>query len=116
MKYQVPSTSRAPGADARIVADVATTQGQTHLEIDVTNLPPPARVTPTATAYLAWYRKDANSTWTRIGGLKYDEGDREGQLSGSVPEVAFDLIVAAEASESPASPSPEVVVSQRIQG
>ena len=90
-------------------------QGQTHLEIDVTNLPPPARVVPTATTYLAWYRKDSSSTWARIGGLKYEEGDREGKLSGSVPEVAFDLIVVAEASESPASPSPDVVVAQRVQ-
>lgn len=115
LKYQVPSTSRAPGADARVIADVASDQGQTHLEIDVTNLPPPARVVPTATTYLVWYRKDSSSTWARIGGLKYEEGDREGKLSGSVPEVAFDLIVVAEASESPASPSPDVVVAQRIQ-
>jgi hypothetical protein len=50
----------------------------------------------------------------RVGGFKYDEGDREGKLSGSAPEVAFDLSATAEANDSPASPSPDVIVSQRV--
>jgi hypothetical protein len=36
-------------------------------------------------------------------------------MSGSVPETAFDLSVTAEADESPASPSPDVIVSQRVE-
>jgi hypothetical protein len=115
LKYQVPSSARAPGADAKIVADVARDQGQTQLSLDITNLPPPERIVDKGKAYLAWYRKDSSTTWSRIGGLKYDEGDRHGKLSGSVPEVAFDLSVTAEAGESPASPSPDVIVSQRIE-
>ncbi len=115
LKYQVPSSARAPGADAKIIADVSGDQGQTQLSVDISNLPPPARIVEKDTTYLAWYRKDSSATWSRIGGLKYDEGDRRGKLSGSVPEVAFDLSVTAEAGESPASPSPDVIVSQRIQ-
>lgn len=115
LKYQVPSTARAPGADAKIVADVSTDQSQTRLDVDITNLPPPGRVSDKATTYVAWYRKNSNATWSRVGGLKYDEGDREGKIGGSVPEVAFDLTVTAEENDSPASPSPDVVVSQRVE-
>jgi len=114
LKYTVPSTARAPGADAKVIADVSSSQGQTKLEIDVTNLAPPARISEKATTYIAWYRKSSSATWARVGGLKYDEGDREGKISGSVPEVAFDLIVTAEQSEGPASPSPDVVITQRV--
>lgn len=115
LKYQVPSSARAPGADAKIVADVAKDQGQTQLTIDISNLPPPSRIVEKDKAYLVWYRKDEHATWSRIGGLKYDEGDRQGKMSGSVPETAFDLSVTAEADESPASPSPDVIVSQRVE-
>ena len=115
LKYSVPSTARAPGADAKIVADVSADQAQTRLEMDVANLPPPERVAEKATTYIAWYRKDSKSTWSRVGGLKYDASDREGKLSGSVPETAFDLTLTAEASGEPASPSPDVVVAQRVE-
>jgi len=115
LKYSVPSTSRAPGADAKIVADVAPGQGQTRLEMAVANLAPPARVAEKATAYVAWYRKNSSATWSRVGGLAYDEGDRQGKLSGSVPEIAFDLAVTAEQSDSPASPSPDVILAQRVE-
>ena len=115
LKYSVPSTARAPGADAKVVADVSAAQGQTKLDIDVTNLPPPGRISEKATTYLAWYRKNSSATWSRVGGLKYDEGDREGKLSGSVPEVSFDLTVTAEETEGPASPSPDVIIAQRVQ-
>ena len=115
LKYSVPSTARAPGADAKVVAAVSSDQGQTRLDIDVTNLPPPGRVSEKATTYIAWYRKNSSATWSRVGGLKYDDGDREGKLSGSVPEVAFDLSVTAEETEGPASPSPDVIMAQRVE-
>lgn len=116
LKYQVPSTARAPGADAKIVADVSADQGQTRLELEVANLAPPARVTAKATTYVVWYRKNSTTTWSRVGGLKYDEGDRAGKIAGSVPEVAFDLSVTAEENDSPASPSPDVILAQRVEG
>lgn len=98
-----------------VVAHVASDQGQTRLEVDVTNLAPPGCITEKATSYVVWYRKDSSSVWSRIGGLKYDEGDREGKIAGSVPEVAFDSSVTAEQSDSPASPSPDVILAQRVE-
>ena len=114
LQYSVPSTPLAPGADAKIVADVSAEHGQTHLNVDIENLPPPARIDEKATRYMAWFRKDSDVAWSRIGGLTYDDGGRQGSLIGSVPEVAFDFTVTAEAVESPASPSPDVVLAQRV--
>ncbi len=114
LKYSVPSTPLAPGADAKIVADISADQGQTSLAVDIVNLPPAGRVAEKAKNYTAWYRKNSDATWSRIGGLKYDDSGREGTLNGSVPELAFDFTVTAEENESPASPSPSVILAQHV--
>lgn len=114
LKYSVPSNALAPGADAKIVADISADQGQTALTLDIVNLPPAGRVAEKSKNYTAWYRKNSDATWSRIGGLKYDDSGREGTLNGSVPEVAFDFTVTAEESESPASPSPSVILAQHV--
>lgn len=115
LHYQVASSPKAPGADADITATIAPEQNQTSLEISVTNLPPAERVHEGAKAYVAWHRKDDDAQWSRIGSLKYDEETRAAELKATVPEVAFDLSITAEEQDSPASPSGDAVVSQRIE-
>lgn len=114
LKYEVPSSARAPGADAKVVAKVKTDQNLTQLEIEATNLPPPDRVSNGATAYVVWHRKNSGSAWARSGGLAYDESGRKGKWAGTIPETGFDLSVTAEKDASPASPSGETVFSQRV--
>lgn len=114
LKFTVPSSAAAPGADAKIVADVSEEQNQTQLAVEVSNLAPASRVKEGMSSYTAWYRRDSNASWARIGGLEYDADSRAGKVSGSVPERAFDFEITAEASEGPASPSSSVVFSQRI--
>ncbi len=114
LKYDLPSTAKAPGADAHIVADVRAKQNQTQLEITITNLAPPGRVLENATSYLAWYRTADSKPWVRLGALQYDESSREASFSASVPEVSFELQVSAELGLDTASPSPSAVVSQVI--
>lgn len=114
LKYDVASTPKAPGADAHIVADVQAEQNKTDLEVTVEHLAPPDRVAPGSVAYVAWYRKDDKAVWGRIGGLAYDADGRKGTFTGSVPETAFDFAVTGEKNDAPASPSPEVVLTQRI--
>jgi hypothetical protein len=63
---------------------------------------------------VAWYRKDDKMAWARIAGVKYEPDDRNGELKASAPEIAFDFEISAEKSESPASPSSDVVFTQRI--
>lgn len=114
LKYTVQSTAKAPGADAQVVADVKKDQSVTLLEVTVTNLAPPDRVTAGAKHFAIWWRKNDGATWSRVGNLKYSEGDHKGQLTGSVPEISFDLEASAEGSEEPASPSSDVVFAQRV--
>ncbi len=116
LKYTVASTPLAPGADARIVADVNQAEQQTQLEVELSNLPPPDRVGAGKKAYVGWFRKDAKAPWARIGGLNYDDGGRAGKLHGSVPEAEFDFELTAEEDSAPVSPSPEVVLAKRIAG
>ena len=114
LKYTVPSSSKAPGADAKLVADVKNDQNQTQLEFHVENLAPADRVADGATGYVAWYRKNSSTAWTRFGSIKYDAGSLKGELVASAPETSFDFEVSAEKDISSASPSSDIVFSQHV--
>ena len=114
LKYQIASTPKAPGSDAKLVAAVHEDQHQTELEFEAKNLAPPDRVTEGATSYVAWSRKSSDAVWARMGGLQYDKDSREASLTGTVAETAFDFEVTAEKADGPASPSGDVVFTQRV--
>jgi hypothetical protein len=114
LKYDAISSPRAPGADASITADVRKDQHQTELRLEIENLPPAERVDADSQHYVAWYRRDAKETWTRIAGLDYEADSREATLQTAVPETQFDLWVTAEKDLDVASPSPNVVFTQRV--
>jgi hypothetical protein len=114
LKYQLASSAKAPGADAQLVADVKEDQKLTLLQVEITNLAPPSRISEGATHFVAWQRKNDGASWSHIGDLQYEESSRKGKLNGSVPETSFDFEVTAEKGDAPASPSPDVVFSQRI--
>lgn len=114
LRYEIGSNAKAPGADAVIVADVKAEQNQTTLDIEVKNLAPPGRVAAGAMVFVVWQRASSQVPWTRIGGLNYEEDSRDGTFHGSVPETAFDLQVTAEKALDVASPSPDAVLSQRV--
>jgi hypothetical protein len=114
LKYQVPSSSKAPGADAKIIAEVKADQRQTMLDITAENLPPAARVSDGSSTFVVWQRKDSSGKWSRVGGLQYKEGDRKGTFKGSVPETSFDLEISAEKEAAAESPSADIVFAQRV--
>lgn len=115
MKYQVASSPKAPGADAKLIADIKNQRNVTNVEFSAQYLPPPTRIVEGSKTYMAWYRENAQHTWQRIGGLDYDEDSREAALLGSVPATAFDFAVTVESELNVASPSSEVVFAQRVQ-
>ena len=116
LKYAVQATAKAPGADGTVIADVHADQGQTRVDIKVEHLPPPDRLEPGMTSFVAWYRRDDKAPWVRMGALKYDADGRKGVLEqATVPEVAFDALVTTEASVDPATPSPSVILAQHVQ-
>ena len=114
LHYATPSTARAPGADAKILADVKKDQNETLLEISITNLAPPGRVAEGALHFVAWQRHNGATPWARVAAVKYDDGSRKGELSASVPVLSFDFEVSAEKEADAASPSPDVVLEQHI--
>ena len=114
LNYDLASTPKAPGADAKLKATIHEAQNQTELELEVKNLPPPHRIAEGGTDYVAWSRKNSDAVWTRVGAIKYEEGDRGGKMKGSVAETAFDFEVTAEKGAVAASPSADVVFQQRV--
>lgn len=115
MKYQVASSPKAPGADAKLVADIKAKNNVTNVDFSAEHLPPPTRIAEGSTTYMAWYRESSHQAWQRIGGLDYDEDSRKAALLGSVPATAFDFAVTVESESTVASPSPDVVFAQRVQ-
>ncbi|MGC4063254.1 MAG: hypothetical protein QM784_01100 [Polyangiaceae bacterium] len=115
LKYQVASSPAAPGADARLVADISEEQNQTKLNVEVVSLAPPNRVSEDAKSYVVWYRGNESKSWNRVGALRYDEDDRTGEFEGTVPATAFDFEISAEPDVDGASPSAVVVFSQRVE-
>lgn len=116
LHFTPKGTPKAPGADAAITAKVDEKGSITHLSVTAEHLAPPDRLQSGGTAFVVWARKDDSATWSRIGALTYDAEGRKGALTeASVPLTAFDLIISIEEQAAPASPSPHVVITQRVQ-
>ena len=114
LKYQVASTGKATGADAKIVAEVKKDLHQTAVNIEVTNLAPPARISPDSHQFVVWGRKGASAIWTRLGNIAYVESDRGGKFEGTFPELEFDLEITVEKDDSVAAPGADIVFAQHI--
>jgi hypothetical protein len=115
LKYEVRGTPKAADADGKIVAHVDKAAAMTKLVVNLEHLAPPARLRDGAKTFVVWARRSDKDTWQRVGALKYDEGDRKGEIAeASVPLVEFDLVVSVEKAADAASPSAEVIVSQRV--
>jgi hypothetical protein len=115
LQYEVRGTPKAADADGKIVAHVDKAAAMTKLVVNLEHLAPPTRLRDGGKTFVVWARKSDKDTWQRIGALKYDEGDRKGEIAeASVPLVEFDLVVSVEKAPDAASPSPEVIVSQHV--
>ena len=114
LNYKVASSGKAPGADAKIRADISKDQHLTKLNVEALNLPPPERVTMGTRIFIVWTRKNTEAIWARAGNLKYDAEKRQGLFEGTVPEVDFDLQITVEKDDGAQSPSPDMVFSQHV--
>jgi hypothetical protein len=113
LTYAVHGSPKAPEIDATIVADVKKDADMTTLKISIEHLAPPSRLGEGKT-FVVW-SKGEKGKWRRVGGLKYDEGDRKGSLEGaSVPVTAFDLQITVEKDAEADAPSGDVLFSQRV--
>jgi hypothetical protein len=116
LRYMVPGTERAVGADAEVVAAVNQDQNTTKFDVRATNLPPPNRVAEGADTFVVWIRRDTSQAWSRVGSLKYDPNGRQGEMvEATVPETAFQLAITAESGPFPGAPSNNVVFEQVVE-
>ncbi|MEM1416945.1 MAG: hypothetical protein AAGH15_18755 [Myxococcota bacterium] len=109
--YELVGTDRTVGTDANL--EVAKDGANFKIKLDVENLPPPARVSESATTYLVWLRPEGQAILL-LGQLNYDDDDREGHLETTTPHEVFELIVTAESDPAAASPNETVVLRQRV--
>ncbi|WP_437287134.1 hypothetical protein [Sorangium sp. So ce406] len=107
----VHGTQLAPGADARITADIDADAATTRLAVDVVHLPPPARIEAGRERFVVWQRPGSETPWRRVGVLDYDPDRRNGALvETTVPHASFELLITAETQSSPPSPSSAAVI------
>jgi hypothetical protein len=114
LTYNIASSAKAPGADAKIKANISKDQHITRLNVEAMHLPPPERVTVGMRIFIIWTRKNTEAVWARAGNLRYDAAAREGLFEGTVPEVDFDLQITVEKDDNAASPSTDMVFTQHI--
>jgi hypothetical protein len=113
LTYSIKGSPKAPDLDAQIEAAVNKDAAMTQLKIQAEHLAPPDRL-GSGKHFVVW-AKDEKGKWTRVGALKYDDGDRKGKLEGaSVPAVSFDLQVTVEKDSSPEGPSSDVIFAQHV--
>ncbi|WP_437737511.1 hypothetical protein [Sorangium sp. So ce1335] len=104
-------TQLAPGADARISADIDSDAATTRVAVNVDHLPPPERIEAGSERFVVWERPSSAAPWRRVGVLDYDANRRNGRLAETtVPYANFELLITVERQSSPQSPSSAVVV------
>jgi hypothetical protein len=114
-KYMIKGTPSAPEADGQIVATSYSENSLTVIEMESEHLAPPDRLFGGTKCYVIWARKNSDSPWLRVAKLDYNDGSRKGKVKvATVPLTSFELAVTAEQQESPESPSPNVVFSQKV--
>nr|AAF26908.1 unknown [Sorangium cellulosum] len=107
----VQGTRLAPGADARVTADVDPDAATTRLAVDVVHLSPPERLEAGSERFVVWQRPSPESPWRRVGVLDYNADSRRGKLAETtVPYANFELLITAEKQSSPQSPSSAAVI------
>jgi hypothetical protein len=114
LHYSPHGTARAPEADAEIEATVNSAQQNTQVHIRMSHLAPPDRLVAGGNSYVVWTRRNQSAQWMRIGTLAYNPGTREAELTSMAPDTAFELAVTVENTPTPTSPSPNVVLAQRV--
>lgn len=108
-------TPKAPDAEAVILADVNQSAAVTKLKITVEHLAPPDRLADGGSTFVVWSKKEDGKEWQRVGALKYNAEGRTGILEEvSVPNTAFDLAITVEREAAPQTPSPSIVIFQKI--
>jgi hypothetical protein len=112
-EYVVTGTDRAAGADGLITLEDI--EGGNHLvNLEIQHLPPPDRLGSGYNTYVVWFYGNGDPRVASV--LDYDAEDRSGRATATTPDGAFEIVVTAENTRSPNSPSDVVVARKRVGG
>ena len=106
--YMLRPSDRTPAATGKIKAK-ADENGNRELKVQVKHLPPPSNLEQTMRTFVVWLRPNADVSFRNVGQLRLND-DRSGELSTTTPLRSFEVLVTAEASGTPPSPSDIVVL------
>jgi hypothetical protein len=110
-EWPLTGTSRAAGADGKV--KVEKIEGSYIVKVELEHLPPPGRLGNGLAHYILWLQPQ-NQQPQREAVLQFDEGARSGRATATTPIGNFTLIVTAERTVSPTSPSDVVVARRQI--
>lgn len=110
-EYIVTGTDRAAGADGLVTLEDI--EGGNHLvNVEIQHLPPPDRLGSGLNTYVVWFFGQGDPRLASV--LEYDEDDRSGNATATSPDGSFELVVTAENTRSPSTPSDVIVARRRV--
>lgn len=111
-KYAVVGSPLASATDGLLQVETIE-GGQQMLTLVLDRLPPASRMAEEATVYVGWLVSGEDVT-TSVGALEYDAETRQGRLTATTSLTTFTLVVTAEASATPSSPSDRIVADRFV--
>jgi hypothetical protein len=96
------NTGAAPAAEGKVITE-NDRNGNTKVEVEVKHMATPQSLTPARQAYLVWVQPRGKDP-ELLGALRVNE-DLEGSLKATTPYKDFDVLITAEDSMKPESPS-----------
>jgi hypothetical protein len=101
------NTGAAPAAEGKVITDTDR-NGNTGVEVQVKHMATPQSLTPPRQAYLVWVQPRGKDP-ELLGALRVNES-LEGSLKAATPYKDFEILITAEDSVKPESPSSAVIL------
>jgi hypothetical protein len=101
------NTGAAPAAEGKVITDTDR-NGNTGVEVQVKHMATPQSLTPPRQAYLVWVQPRGKDP-ELLGALRVNE-NLEGSLKAATPYKDFEILITAEDSVKPESPSSAVIL------
>lgn len=106
------NTGTAPAAEGKVTTE-NDRNGNTKVEIQVKHMAVPHSLTPAKQAYIVWVQPRGKDP-EMLGTLRVNE-DLEGSLKATTPYKDFDVLITAEDSMKPESPSAMTILKGSVE-
>jgi hypothetical protein len=110
--YHMTSTSTVPGAAGNVYVGKEK-NGNIKVDVKVSHLAKPGRLTPPANNYVVWLQQEGSQPQSQ-GELRVGD-DLEGELKTTTPLKNFNVFITAESDSQTKTPSDQVVLRVTVQ-